>query len=1117
MSSKMIAGLPCAAIFACLMAVSAAQGQVNPGYPSWSAYDSHEIDTVNLQDLNVVLNIPVFSKSGAFPLNVNLEGSHYFVNQGGEWFLLGALSAYGNSILGSGNVWASYSITSSSTCPGGGGTTLYQAWYIQTGDGAFHSLPTSDYTDSAGCLKASFTDAVIDGTGYTLTATGGSASYVYTRSGMRITIGINDVGQLKDSNGNTITFSGVATYKYTDTLGLNALTQNGGTTGATLTWTDSNGNPQSLTPTYSSSTYGTDFGCVGIIDPRSNIWTKVTNLGFPDGTNIGITYEQTPNSPNSVTGRFKQLTLREGGTITYAYSGGSNNSGINCTYGVVPTLQRTTADGTTTYNWAAVNNGSGNWGNTTTVTDQGGNQTVYTFTGLTSTGNAAAPVVQALTQVKHYQGTSTLLTTDVYCYNGLGGQPRNCSTAVVSMPITEVDVYHTINGMSTSSRRQTMYDKYGNVSYAAQYDFGGSSPVVATTITYGSCTADCTASNPTISVIGSSINDRPGRTLTTGSGSSIADSRYFYDSHGNLVTTYVWNGSSWLSNTTPNVYNSNGTPSTTYDVANNPTTYLYDASGYVGCPETGCITFPFPTSVSKGGITVQSTWNAIGGVKLTDVDANSQTTTYGYVACSGGAADPFWRVTSLTDSLSNQVCRTYPSGSSPNAVSSGFSFNSNASVQNTMITTDGYGRETNLQTQQGPLSANYDTVSTEYSWSGNYRSVSNSQPCTEPLNGSCTTVHTASYDPLGRLYQKTTTANETVTHTYTQNDDLVKLTPAPTNENSKQVQTQYDGLGRIQYSCAVGNGYTNGCSQNTGSTTGVTTSYSYTYGSGSATTTATRGPQSRIITVDAMGRITSVATPEGGAVTNTYDTPPSFCGGSAVAYSGKLLASRSANGNYSCYVYDSLGRVAVITGSYGSGGGLCRRFYYDNSTGALGTIPNGVSIANPYGRVVEAETDTCAWPITTSSMITDEWFSYDSDGNMTGMWEKTPHSGQYYHSNAAFYGNRVIRTLQLASPSLYTMNYGIDGEGRWNTLMEGTTQSIVTNNTSYNAAGEPTEIALTGTDQDDYVYDSNTGLMTNFTFQVGSSPKTLVGQVNWNANRTLNNVAITDGFNSSGT
>ena len=111
---------------------------------------------------------------------------------------------------------------------------------------------------------------------------------------------------------------------------------------------------------------------------------------------------------------------------------------------------------------------------------------------------------------------------------------------------------------------------------------------------------------------------------------------------------------------------------------------------------------PVPTSVSKGGLTTYFTWNGIGGRELTAKDASGNTTTYGYESCSSGAADPLWRVVSVTDPLGYEACKTYASGSSPDTVSTSFSFNSGNSALNTTATTDGYGREINVQKQQGP-------------------------------------------------------------------------------------------------------------------------------------------------------------------------------------------------------------------------------------------------------------------------------------------------------------------------------------------------------------------------------------------------------------------------------
>jgi hypothetical protein len=84
-----------------------------------------------------------------------------------------------------------------------------------------------------------------------------------------------------------------------------------------------------------------------------------------------------------------------------------------------------------------------------------------------------------------------------------------------------------------------------------------------------------------------------------------------------------------------------------------------------------------------------------------------------------------------------------------------------------------------------------------------------------------------------------------------------------------------------------------------------------------------------------------------------------------------------------------------------------------------------VTLANQYGRLVEGATDSCA----SNTLITDEWFAYDKNGSVLDEWQSTPHSTQYYHSFATFFENGTVKTLQLASPSLYTMTYGLDGRG----------------------------------------------------------------------------------------
>ena len=1088
-----------------------ARGQVNPGAQSFSAYDSHTFDAVNLQNLNIMLTTPIYGKSGAFPLQyIANQNSYCHVGSGSKWVCTtvaplttpGVPSASVGNFLGISNgAHVGFTQTVATSCPLNPTqlTIQYTGPYIIDATGAKHPLPTTDTVDSYGCINSTLFDWATDGSGLALSIPNSTVStgYIYTSSGMQFTTTYLDSGgwpptRMTDANGNSITVSDT-TFSFTDTLGIDTLDLNSGWTSAS--WKDENASStddQSVSNITSTLNIATNFGCSGKVDQSSTSVPTFTGYQFPVGS-LSWTLNPTYNKSGYYDGRIGTITLPAGGTITYTYSGGNN--GINCTYQVPPTVKRTTSDGTTEYDWVLVNNGNGNYGNTTTVIDNGGNKTVYTFTGLTSTGNAAYPIVQALTEVQHYQGSSTLLTTDVYCYNAASGQPGNCSTAVVSLPITEVDVYHTINGMSNSSRTQTRFDKYGNALVLAHYGFGASSPTFQTTTTYGSWNGSACVS------ISGTIQNKPCDVLTVSGSNNIAESRFKYDAHGNLLTTYEWTGTAWLSSSTANVYNSNGTIQTSYDLANNPTSYAYNGTG--GCNNL------FPTSVTAGSLTSYKTWNCNGGVIATISLPNnsSAVTTYDYKN-SSGTADPYWRVSSITDPLGNVSYTNYTVTSQQNT----FTFNSSSSISNTTRTTDGYGRTTNVQHQQSPSGTDYDTLSTSYGWSTNYRTVATSQACSASLGGNCATVRTNYVDPLGRLYQESTQSNETLQHTYTQNDDLAVLSPAPAGESNKQVQNEYDGLGRLTSSCAISstvNGNVS-CNQNTNNTAkGVLTTASYASAPGTQTISSTRGSQTRSTTVDALGRTIQKVTPEGGTWSLKYDSNSS-CPSGYRGSTGQLASMSDPNGNLICYAYDTLNRLTGVNAN----GTSCRHFYYDNSTGYSGVIPNGVSApTNSNGRMVEAATDTCS----AGTLTTDEWFSYDKDGHATDLWQSSPHSTQYYHSVATYAGNGAVTSLQLASPSLYTMTYGLDGEGRRNTLKQGSTNIVTGPLTGmYDAAGRVLNVQLTGStpDQDIYTYDLNTGSMKTFEFEVGSS--NLTGTPTWNANGTLSQLQIVDGFNSGG-
>jgi RHS repeat-associated protein len=1096
-----------------------AAGQVSPGIVSWSAYDSGMYDTINLQSLNVTLNIPVMSKSGAFPFNFNLVGGDSYISTnivhlgpGTEAAPLvgtanGALGSFSGAeaVGGGGYVQVSYfTHTTGAFCPGGGSTTKYSNWYIQFPDGTLHFLPAADYVLGTGC-PTSFTDQVVDGTGYTVSVTGNTSASAYDRGGMVLP-------GLKDSNGNTITYSASG---YTDTMGLGVLScspssvclsSSSGT--ITFGWNDVAGGSPAVSETYNNYILQSVFNCSGLIDYDNSYMFGLTNtVTFPDSTSIGMEWEATPGYPANRTGRLSQLTLRTGSTVAYNYNpNNASNDGLNCTYVVPNKITRATSDGTVSYTLSFFQNSGSNYGQTDTKLDIAGNKTVYTFSGLTSTGNAPAPIIQPLTEVQYFVNTGTVTNPGysstptkqvIYCYNsGKSPTVSSCPTAVVSEPVTQLATFSTLGGMSASAENYATYDKYGNVTYSAQYDFGGTTPITATTLTYGSACGS-----------GSTVNDKICTSQTTMNGNVVASSKYTYSAQGNLLTSYISpnGGSTFLSNPTANVYNPNGTIATAYDLAGNATTYGYSSGGYIACGT--CTNFPFPTSMATGGLTTYATYYGSGGVKHTHTDASGNVTTYGYT-------DPWNRVTSIQDPLLNIVYRTY----SVTSVGTSSAFGS--SVNNTTTTFDGYGRPVNAQTQQGPGSSNYDTVSTAYGFSGggspNQAYISTNVPCSEPLSSACPVTNQIFRDMLGRVgWTSTPATGEYVQTQYILQDVLKTLAPAPSGESTKSVQTEYDGLGRPISVCKISPNSVSGsvsCNQKNGSYNGILTDTSYGSSSnGQRWMSSGRGPggqQTRTKTVDSMGRLVATVTPEGGTTLYFWDAAPPVCyNNQGWPTPGDLGARKDNAGTYICYGYDALHRlVGVLTRPSGP----CFGFIYDSATPPAGS---GITVQYTAGRIVEAYTNNdCNG---TTNVVTDEWFSYDKDGHMTDMWELTPHSTQYYHSAATFAGNGVVTSLQLVSPSLYTMNYTLDGEGRWNKLAQGSSNIVTGPAQMYNAAGQPIEVDLTGSDKDLYTYDPHTGNMTQYEFEVGGANET--GVLTWNPNNTLQQLAITDGFNSGGT
>ncbi len=1101
------------ALIAVLLLLSSAPllAQSATGIPPFSSFGGGRFDAVNLGNLNVHLDIPILTKAGrGIPFSYALSYDSLVwtpVGVSGSQTWQPAANWGWRDITEASLGYLSYVRIRSGTCPGDGTIRFYwQNWAYHDSTGAIHQLPNLIF-DNCTLDEGNYGDTANDGSGFTAVIYNDTAAPsvvgVYPRSGGSFIPPLQQTtgsGTLTDRNGNQVSTTGTV---FTDTLGQTALTIDSSNSMAVkYKWTNPQNGTSYATVNYSSFSILTNFQCSGV-SQYSGSANLVSSIALPDGSSYQFSYEK---NGAYYTGRLASVTLPTGGQIQYTYTG--SHSGFVCADGTIAGLTRQTPDGTWTY--ARVQGTGAAW--TTTVSDpmSPSNQTVINFQGGFEV------------ERKVYQGSSAgtpLVTTDT-CYNGAGVP---CTGAAVSVPISKTTVVTTVPKSSGTLQSQvvTFLNTYGLPTEVDEYDYGLNAPgvLLRKTITqYAS--------------LGNYIADKPAWVkIEDGSSTVKAQTTYTYDettptpttntpqhvsvsgSRGNLTTaSRLVQGSTFL--TSHATYNDTGTTSTTTDVNQQVTTFYYDNTGN---PSHSCgNSFVTQSSVTVGTVTLQNfwTWNCIGAVETSTTDPNGQVTSYAY-------SDPnYWRRTTVTepivnasDSATNTTSLSYfayagPSSPAATDFYSLFPPSINTSIIDARTTFDSLGRPHVSQQQQGPNATTYDSVETDYDAVGRPSRVTIPYVGTAGQTNSTIAATTTLYDALNRPTTMTDSGGGTVTFSYSAND-VLKTLSAPSGENTKVRQFEYDGLGRLTSVCEVTSAIGSAsCGQNTALLTPRTTAYvtQYTYDLLDNITGVTQSGQMRSFSYDSLGRITSESNPETGTISYTYDTD-STCG----TYTGDLVKRVDAVGNLTCYVYDGLHRVVSVTYPSGSYSAVTpsRGFVYDSA------IYNGQSMANAKGRLAEAYTGP------SSAKLTDLFFSYSPRGQVSDTYESTPHSGGYYHLSELYWANTQVQSLNGLSglPTFSIPSSGLDGEGRATVLNASSGQNPVTGVT-YNNGSDPTEPlgALTSVnfgsgDSDSLKFDPNTSRMTQYTFTVNG--QSTIGKLTWNDNDTLGTFAVTaDPFDS---
>ena len=1065
--------------------VSRCLAQVQTGTPPFGTFGGGP-DVIDLGNLNVHVPVPMVHRAGRgtdFTYDLSYDNSIWYpVTSGSTKSWVNVPNWGWRAVTEVALGYISYTQTGPvSTCSGQGQKMTYSNWTYHDTVGVAHWFGAGAVSTvtmgSAACQSMTGFTLVVDG--YTLTVNGLTVNSLVSARGAQIQAPVSTgtgAGSYTDSNGNILTAN--TSGQFYDTLSSTTpvLTATGsGTPASPLTLTyAAPGGSAAYKVLYVAKTVQTHFLCSGIPDIGATAYNLVSEIDLQDGSKYTFLYEPTTVGSSNVTGRLGSVTLPTGGTITYSYTGA--NGGINCADGSTLGFTRATPDGTWTYTRTI---GAGNL-STTTVTDPQNNQTLYSFSGIY--------------ELEHqvYQGSTsgTLLQTHVICYNG---NFSNCSGSTITPPITSRWDYRYFPNLANPAISATFYNSYELLTEDREFDYVPTSNGVPfltdTGIVYATLGNGIVSMPQTITTTDNAGNvlskvantyDQGTPTASSGTPQHVAVT----GSRGNLTTTAsTVQGTTTLNKTF--TYFDTGNVQTATDVNGAVTTYSYAGTS---CGNA------FPTSVSEPlSLSRSIAWNCTGGVQTSVTDENNQVTSTVY-------NDPdFWRPHSTTDATGAVTTITY---NGQNSVESVLPFNSNASATDVLTTLDGLGRVHLQQTRQAPGSSNFDSVETDYDSLGRPSRVTLPYVGTAAQTNGSAPATTTTYDALSRPLQVSDAGGGSTTYSYPQNDVLVTVGPAPSGENTKRRQLEYDGLARLTSVCEItGLSGSGTCSQNSPPGAGYWTKY--VYGPANLLTVtqnaqaSSGSQQTRSYSYDGIGRLTSETNPESGTTTYSYDVVPSFCYGSGTASAGDLTGRQDPAADNDCFLYDALHRVWSVGSRTG-----CKRFGYDNGN-VIGSRPSGVTVTNGLGRMVEAETDNCgAWPPTP---ITDEWFSYTSRGELTNFWELTPHSGAYYNSAVSYWANGTLNVLTASGG--YSMIYSVDGEGRTYSAGGPLTSTV------YNAASQPTQLNFPSGDSDQFTFDPNTYRMTQYKYNVNG--QSVTGNLTWNANGTLGTLGITDPFNSA--
>jgi hypothetical protein len=362
-----------------------------------------QFDSLSLPSGNVLIQLPMRSKAGKYPLTYGLVGgSHAYIgtqtdeatgNVTAQWYVSSGLAgSVSGSQYSSGLSSRAFSTSSYSEECGNITEGVLTHWVVSDAQGTLHPFPSSVIVPEGSCGSGTVSGTTTDNSGYSISITTAPPSYV-----MQITLW-DKAGNLLQTESVTdpdgVSMTGIPGFGngplVVDTLGQTVVTgtfshQTGTTWNDQYTYDDVKDNPQTVQVNYTQIPSVTAFNCPNIGDAPFATNNFPTSVVYPDGEKVTLGYEKTAGLPGWQASTFYGVNSSGYGVVIVDSNGNIEQVYSYGTSGTSQPVWNKTVGGQTKDGTVVWQNEGNTWtsGRIASITYPGGGSVTYSYSGVT--------------------------------------------------------------------------------------------------------------------------------------------------------------------------------------------------------------------------------------------------------------------------------------------------------------------------------------------------------------------------------------------------------------------------------------------------------------------------------------------------------------------------------------------------------------------------------------------------------------------------------------------------------------------------------------------------------------------------------------------------------------